>query len=52
MSPDVVSLLVAAVFVLLAALLVAAETAFGRVSRARVEELARDGVRGATPSAT
>ncbi len=43
MSPDIVSLVVAALLVVLAALLVAAETAFGRVSRARVEELAREG---------
>ncbi len=47
MSPDIVSLVVAAFLVVLAALLVAAETAFGRVSRARVEELAREGGPGA-----
>jgi CBS domain containing-hemolysin-like protein len=47
MSPDVVSLLVAAVFIFVAALLVASETAIGRVSRARVDELQREGVRGA-----
>ena len=47
MSPEGASLLVAAVFVVLAALLVAGETAFGRVSRARVEELQRQGAKGA-----
>ncbi|HEY5134772.1 MAG TPA: hemolysin family protein [Candidatus Nanopelagicales bacterium] len=47
MTPDVVSLLVAAVFVVIAAFLVAGETAVGRVSRARVDELAHGGVRGA-----
>jgi CBS domain containing-hemolysin-like protein len=47
MSPDIVSLVVAAVFVVLAAFLVAGETAIGRVSRARVDELQREGVRGA-----
>jgi len=41
------SLLVAGVLVVLAAFLVAGETAFGRVSVARVEELQREGVRGA-----
>ncbi len=41
------SLVVAAVLVVLAAFLVAAETAIGRVSRARVEELEREGVAGA-----
>ena len=47
MSSDVLSLLVAALLIILAALLVAGETAFGRVSRARVEEFTREGVRGA-----
>ncbi|MBI1378592.1 MAG: DUF21 domain-containing protein [Frankiales bacterium] len=47
MSPDVVSLVVAAVLVVIAGFLVAAETAFARVSRARVDELAREGQRGA-----
>jgi CBS domain containing-hemolysin-like protein len=47
MSPDVVGLIVAAVLVVLAGLAVAAETAFGRVSRARVEELQREGVAAA-----
>lgn len=47
MSPDVVGLLVAALLVVLAGLAVAAETAFGRVSRARVDELKREGVAGA-----
>ncbi len=47
MNPDIVSLVVAAVFVVLAAFLVAGETAIGRVSRARVDELQREGVRGA-----
>jgi len=41
------SLLVAAVLVVLAAFLVAGETAFGRVSVARVDELQREGVAGA-----
>jgi Mg2+/Co2+ transporter CorB len=41
------SLLVAAVLVVAAAFLVAAETAIARVSRARVEELEDDGVSGA-----
>ncbi len=47
MTGDVVSLVVAALLVVVAAFLVAAETAVGRVSRARVDELAREGVRGA-----
>jgi CBS domain containing-hemolysin-like protein len=47
MSPDAVSLVVAMVLVVLAAFLVAGETAFGRVSRARIDELAREGVGGA-----
>jgi len=46
-TADLVSLLVAAVFVVIAAFLVAGETAIGRVSRARVDELAHGGVRGA-----
>ena len=36
-----------AVFVVVAAFLVAGETAIGRVSRARVDELKHQGVRGA-----
>ncbi len=47
MSPDVWGLIAAALLVVVAGLLVAAETAFTRVSRSRVEELQRDGVRGA-----
>ncbi len=47
MTTDVVSLVVAAVLVVVAAVLVAGETAIARVSRARVDELAREGVRGA-----
>ncbi len=47
MTPDVVSLVVAALFVVFAGFLVAGETAVGRVSRARVDELVREGVRGA-----
>ena len=48
MRPDLLSLVVAAVFVVVAAFLVAGETAIGRVSRARVDELAHEGVRGAS----
>ncbi len=48
MTPDVASLLSAAVLVVLAAFLVAGETAIARVSRARVDELAHEGVRGAS----
>jgi CBS domain containing-hemolysin-like protein len=47
-TPDVVSLIIAAVLVVLAAFLVAGETAIARVSRARVDELAHAGVRGAS----
>ena len=47
MTPDLVSLLIAAVLVVLAAFLVAGETAIARVSRARIDELKHDGVRGA-----
>jgi CBS domain containing-hemolysin-like protein len=46
-NSDALALVVAAVFVVLAALLVAAETAFARVSRARIDELKREGARGA-----
>jgi CBS domain containing-hemolysin-like protein len=46
-TPDVVSLVIAAVLVVLAAFLVAGETAIARVSRARVDELKHEGVRGA-----
>jgi CBS domain containing-hemolysin-like protein len=46
-TPDIVSLLIAAVLVVVAAFLVAGETAITRVSRARVEELKHEGVRGA-----
>ena len=46
MSTDVWLVVMAIVLVLVAALLVMAETAIGRVSRGRVEELQRDGVRG------
>jgi len=46
-TPDLVSLLIAALLVVLAAFLVAGETAIARVSRARVDELKHEGVRGA-----
>ena len=46
MTGDVLLLVLAAVLVLLAGALVGAETAIGRVSRSRVEELRREGVRG------
>jgi len=46
MSTDLWLVLLAVVLVVLAALLVMAETAIGRVSRGRVEDLLRDGVRG------
>ncbi len=46
MSTDVWLVILAIVLVVVAALLVMAETAIGRVSRGRVEELQRDGVRG------
>jgi CBS domain containing-hemolysin-like protein len=47
-TPDVASLVIAAVLVVLAAFLVAGETAIARVSRARVDELQHEGVRGAS----
>ena len=46
MSADVWLVLLAVVLVIVAALLVMAETAIGRVSRGRVEDLQREGVRG------
>lgn len=46
MSTDLTLVIIAIVLVALAALLVMAETAIGRVSRGRVEELQREGVRG------
>jgi len=46
MSTDVWLVLLAVVLVIVAALLVMAETAIGRVSRGRVEDLQREGVRG------
>lgn len=46
MSTDIWLVILAVVLVILAALLVMAETAIGRVSRGRVEDLLRDGVRG------
>ena len=46
MSTDLLLVIIAIVLVALAALLVMAETAIGRVSRGRVEELQREGVRG------
>ena len=46
MSSDVWLVLLAVVLVIVAALLVMAETAIGRVSRGRVEDLQREGVRG------
>ncbi len=46
-TSDVWVLVLAALLVALAGLLVSAETAIGRVSRGRVEELRRDGSRGA-----
>lgn len=46
MSTDLVLVIFAVVLVVVAALLVMAETAIGRVSRGRVEDLQRDGVRG------
>ena len=48
MSTDVLLLILAVVFILLAGLLIMAETAIGRVSRSRVDEMARDGVPRAT----
>ena len=47
MSPDLWNLIIAALLVVVAGFLVAAETAFTRVSRSRVEELQREGARGA-----
>ena len=47
MNADALALVVAALLVVAAFFLVAAETAIGRVSRARVEELEHQGVRGA-----
>ena len=46
MTADLLLLIVAVGLVIVAALLVMAETAIGRVSRGRVEELEREGVRG------
>ncbi len=46
MSTDVWLIVIAIVLVIVAALLVMAETAIGRVSRGRVEDLQREGVRG------
>lgn len=46
-TSDVWVLVLAAVLVALAGLLVSAETAIGRVSRSRVEEMRRDGIRRA-----
>ena len=45
---DIGLLLLALVLVVIAGLLVSAETAIGRISRTRAEELQRDGARGAT----
>jgi CBS domain containing-hemolysin-like protein len=45
-TTDVWLIVLAIVLVVVAALLVMAETAIGRVSRGRVEDLVRDGVRG------
>ena len=47
MSSDLLLILIAVVLVVFAAILVMAETAITRVSRSRIDELARDGVRGA-----
>lgn len=46
MSTDLWLIVIAILLVVVAALLVMAETAIGRVSRGRVEELEREGVRG------
>jgi len=46
-SNDIVTLAVAAILVIVAALLVGTETAIGRVSRSRVDELRREERRGA-----
>ena len=50
MSTDLTLVIIAIVLVVVAALLVMAETAIGRVSRGRVEELLREGVRGSALS--
>ena len=47
MNPNLLALIVAGVLVVVAGFLVAAETAIGRVSRARADELTHQGVRGA-----
>ena len=47
MTADAWLIVLAALLIATAALLVMAETAIGRVSRSHIEELARDGVRGA-----
>ena len=47
MTADLALLILALLLVLLAAVLVGSETAIARVSRSQVDELARDGVRGA-----
>ena len=47
MTPDVISLVFALAFIIVGGFLVAAETAIGKVSRARTEELQREGVKGA-----
>jgi hypothetical protein len=47
MTPDVISLVLSAAFIVIGAFLVAAETAIGKVSRARTEELKHEGVKGA-----
>ena len=47
MTPDVLALAVSAIFIVIGGFLVAAETAIGKVSRARTEELQREGVKGA-----
>lgn len=47
MSSDLLLIIIAVALVVLAAMLVMAETAITRVSRSRIDELARDGVRGA-----
>ena len=48
MSGDLVLILVAALLVVVAALLIMAETAIGRVSRTHVDDMVREGTRGAT----
>ncbi len=47
MTQYVVALLVAALLIVLGAVVVAGESAYGRISKARVDELVRDGRRGA-----